>query len=87
MHDFIIRRALQDDVKSLMEGQVIIKEMIQKIMDNDAYNVDVNLTNTFYEGLEGFPLNTIEEFKELESDAKKDVRRKLVSLFPRLLSM
>ncbi|XP_039313256.1 uncharacterized protein LOC105207195 isoform X2 [Solenopsis invicta] len=76
--------ALQDDVKSLIEGQVIIKEMIQKIMDSDAYNVDVNLRNTFYEGLEGFPLNTIEEFKELESDAKKDVRRKLYNHLRRL---
>jgi hypothetical protein len=79
-----IRRALQDEVKSLIEGQVIIKEMIQKIMDRDVYDDGVNLKSTFYEGLEGFPLSTIEEFKELESDVKKDVRRKLVSLFPRL---
>ncbi|XP_024883789.1 uncharacterized protein LOC112462309 [Temnothorax curvispinosus] len=69
---------LQDKVNSLIESQNALKEIMEKIVENDNVHVDgVNLRNTFYEGLEGFPMSTVEEFKELESDAKKNDRRKL----------
>ncbi|XP_071581639.1 uncharacterized protein [Temnothorax nylanderi] len=69
---------LQDKVNSLIESHNALKEIMEKIVENDNVHVDgVNLKNTFYEGLEGFPMSTVEEFKELESDAKKNDRRKL----------
>ena len=42
---------------------------------------DVNSTKSLYEPLEGFPLQTLEEFVEMESDDKKIERKKLVSIF------
>lgn len=47
-------------------------------------------TQTLYESLDGFPLTTVGEFIEMESDEKKPDRKKLVSssaqLFIKVLS-
>lgn len=50
-------------------------EILQKGLD------ELNVTKILYEPLEGFPLKTVEDFEEMESDNKCDERKKLVSIF------
>jgi len=67
----------------LIKGQVDIgkelKEIKEKALDNDV------VTRTFYQSLDGYPLNTEDEFDKTEHESKKLKRHKLVSTFVNLL--
>lgn len=70
---------IMEFIKKLLEGQELLLQAMKEI--NDKVTVDtVNTTSTFYEALEGFPLETIEQFHDFESESKENERNKLVNI-------
>lgn len=61
--------------------------MLEEVTRKYDVDADINVTKTLYEPLKGFPLQTLEDFEEIESDYKKTERKKLVSTFPKPLYM
>lgn len=70
---------IMEFIKKLLEGQELLLQAMKEI--NDKVTVDtVNTTSTFYEALEGFPLETIKQFHDFESESKENERNKLVNI-------
>ncbi|XP_067209573.1 uncharacterized protein [Linepithema humile] len=61
----------------LIEGQEKMMKKMEEILEKCSSIDDVNVNNTLYKPLQGFPLKTVEEFKEMESDANRSERKKL----------
>lgn len=62
-------------LKGQTDIQKELKEIKEKALDDDV------VIRTFYQSLDGYPLNTVEEFKEIEHESKKLERQKLVNTF------
>ncbi|XP_028047660.1 uncharacterized protein LOC105831861 isoform X2 [Monomorium pharaonis] len=63
---------LEGHKQLMQQGQQILEEMLlhQKTVGK------VNVTKIFYELLERFPLNTLDQFNEIESDSQRSARKK-----------
>lgn len=81
MYLCIFRRILEAKNNLLIEGQEKMMKKMEEILEKCLSIDDVNVNNTLYEPLQGFPLKTVKEFKEMESDANRSERKKLVSIF------
>lgn len=57
-----------------------MKQMLDDTLKNLIQH-DANVNDNFYKPLDGFPLTTLKDFDEMESDAKASQRKKLVSTF------
>nr|XP_012235077.1 PREDICTED: uncharacterized protein LOC105679575 [Linepithema humile] len=68
---------IKEDQVQMKEGQVQIKEMLKEVIRMISEDGDNNATKTLYEPLEGFPMQRLEDFIEMESDNKKTERKKL----------
>lgn len=62
----------------MIEGQANMVLQLQEILDKISYKESdkLNVTKTFYETLHGYPLKTLDEFREMESDSKKKQAQK-----------
>ncbi|XP_077270685.1 uncharacterized protein LOC143901928 [Temnothorax americanus] len=62
---------LEGHEQLMQQGQQILQEgLLQKVGE-------VNVTRSFNEPLEGFPLNTLDQFDEMESDSQRSARKKM----------
>ncbi|XP_067204485.1 uncharacterized protein [Linepithema humile] len=68
---------LENQSKTIIAGHEQLMRQIKEMQAEVQIRGEVNVTKTFYEPLEGFPLKTVEEFEEMESDIKRNERKKL----------
>ncbi|XP_067203122.1 uncharacterized protein [Linepithema humile] len=68
---------LENQSKTIIAGHEQLMRQIKEMQAEVQIRGEVNVTKTFYEPLEGFPLKTVEEFEEMESDIKHNERKKL----------
>ncbi|XP_067207806.1 uncharacterized protein [Linepithema humile] len=61
---------LENQSKTIIAGHEQLMRQIKEMQAEVQIRGEVNVTKTFYEPLEGFPLKTVEEFEEMESDIK-----------------
>lgn len=63
---------------SIIEGQITLrKDILEKISTSTTENSGVS--GTLYEPIQGFPLTTVQEFNDMETDSRADERKRFVS--------
>lgn len=69
--------SLQAQCTILLEEQTKLREEVSKRM---SAGMNENFSATLFAPVEGFPLTTVENFEDMETDARAEDRKRLVSL-------